>query len=757
MRRTYCACQPSDAAPPSPRSPRSFRHLRRRLDAAPRRRRPPTGHIGGCAERVNLVRGHTTTAIHTQSRIAAFEGSGFYTIARARGAAGALALALRPTDPAALHYRHVGTLVARQLQRGTDLEQVPSTDAYTVSTLDPVTVGVHCRLEPEHDFLVTSTLASQGLQAVGRALAIDHLPAERWPADAISYVSCGDGSINNSEWLAVKRAGPSRTGGARARRSSASRTTAWHSSRRGWSGTGLGSAWRSSAPTSSWRSSSASTDAVEHVRSSAPANPAAEQPPAASATPRPTGRAPTLGCRDRPHARSDPVALAAAAVHAGPHPPRRCSTCTTRSARWRPPLRRAEPREMPRQLIARCAPPRQAAAVATAEGGAAEGGAAAGQPGRSTMTRWAMMAAGKVLYVGEDVEHGGYYRVSEGLKASFGRRRIFDWPPDEASLVGAGIGMAQAGHVPIVEIPYAAYLSCGYNQFVEACFLHWLSDGKQPNGMLFRMQGFDEGIFGGHFHTANAPPVFGIPGLDVLASQGAIGRGMRACLDGRARRRVHAARLDGAAHAPPPAAGRRRVAVPLPRAAAAPPLPATPCCCTARRRHRRAARRARRALPPPARASPCSPTATACRRPRGARGERHRPRRHRLPAALAAVRRAAVRAARPVRHAARRRRLPRGRRLLAPAAAASGSRRAARQWRLLAPRRTTRSHGRPPSSRPPRHEALAEPRARRRRRRRPHRRGRRRPGAAAAGAGGERRWRRGAAARAVICPGRGYN
>ena len=65
----------------------------------------------------------------------------------------------------------------------------------------------------------------------------------------------------------------------------------------------------------------------------------------------------------------------------------------------------------------------------------------------------------RIVYVGEDVEHGGYYRVSEGLKDKFGRRRCFDWPPDEASLVGAGIWFAQAGRLPIIEIPYAAYLS----------------------------------------------------------------------------------------------------------------------------------------------------------------------------------------------------------------------------------------------------------------------------------------------------------
>ena len=59
---------------------------------------------------------------------------------------------------------------------------------------------------------------------------------------------------------------------------------------------------------------------------------------------------------------------------------------------------------------------------------------------RSLMTRAlsdALAADARLIYLGEDVEHGGYYRVTEGLRARFGRRRIFDWPPDEASLVGA--------------------------------------------------------------------------------------------------------------------------------------------------------------------------------------------------------------------------------------------------------------------------------------------------------------------------------
>ena len=158
--------------------------------------------------RTCLTAAMATTHLHTFSRVAAHGAYGYYTI----GPCGeellaALAFSSRPTDPAALHYRHLGTLVARQLQRGSSLVEVLLDRArgYTTSIHDPVTGGVHCSLgaDPDYDYLVTSTLASQGPQAVGRALAIAHMPQERWPSDAISLVSCGDGSINNSEWLSA--------------------------------------------------------------------------------------------------------------------------------------------------------------------------------------------------------------------------------------------------------------------------------------------------------------------------------------------------------------------------------------------------------------------------------------------------------------------------------------------------------------------------------------------------------------------------
>ena len=87
-------------------------------------------------------------------------------------------------------------------------------------------------------------------------------------------------------------------------------------------------------------------------------------------------------------------------------------------------------------------------------------------------------------------------------------------PPDETSLIGVGVGMAQAGLLPVVEIPYAKYLDCGADMFYEAVIANWLSNGTKPNGMVIRLQGFDRGVFGGNFHTHNMIPL--PPGLDVV-------------------------------------------------------------------------------------------------------------------------------------------------------------------------------------------------------------------------------------------------
>ncbi len=100
----------------------------------------------------------------------------------------------------------------RQLRENKPLESIALDRArgFTCSIQDPVTAGRHCSIGGNHksEFLVTSTLASQAPAAMGRALGISLsnylLGAEsNFSPDAISYVSLGDGSINNAHFLSA--------------------------------------------------------------------------------------------------------------------------------------------------------------------------------------------------------------------------------------------------------------------------------------------------------------------------------------------------------------------------------------------------------------------------------------------------------------------------------------------------------------------------------------------------------------------------
>ena len=72
----------------------------------------------------------------------------------------------------------------------------------------------------------------------------------------------------------------------------------------------------------------------------------------------------------------------------------------------------------------------------------------------------------------------------------------------------------------------------------QACLNYWLSAGCTPNGMVFRLQGFDRGVFGGNFHTHNT--LHCPPGLDLVCYSNGVDyvRGWRYCMDQAAAGRV---------------------------------------------------------------------------------------------------------------------------------------------------------------------------------------------------------------------------
>ena len=165
----------------------------------------------------------------------------------------------------------------------------------------------------------------------------------------------------------------------------------------------------------------------------------------------------------------------------------------------------------PSAETARMLPFPQPASGAT--GGTAEGRKDVMRKSMNKAIAEALDAHPKMVYIGEDVQHGGYYLVTDKLDKKY-PSRVCDFPPDETTLIGAGIGYSQAGLLPVVEIPYAKYLDCGLDMFMEAGILNWLGGGKKGTGMIFRLQGFDRGTFGGNFHTHNQLHM--PPGVDVV-------------------------------------------------------------------------------------------------------------------------------------------------------------------------------------------------------------------------------------------------
>jgi 2-oxoisovalerate dehydrogenase E1 component len=124
-----------------------------------------------------------------------------------------------------------------------------------------------------------------------------------------------------------------------------------------------------------------------------------------------------------------------------------------------------------------------------------------------------------LLVFGEDVgRKGGVYGVTRGLTRRFGAGRVFDTLLDEQSILGLGLGAGVSGLLPVPEIQYLAYLHNAEDQLRgEAASLQFFSNGQFRNPMVVRVAGlaYQKG-FGGHFHNDNAVAVLrDIPGLVV--------------------------------------------------------------------------------------------------------------------------------------------------------------------------------------------------------------------------------------------------
>ena len=71
----------------------------------------------------------------------------------------------------------------------------------------------------------------------------------------------------------------------------------------------------------------------------------------------------------------------------------------------------------------------------------------------------------RVMLLGLDVGRlGGVFRTTSGLIEKHGERKVVDTPLAEASILGAALGLAVAGMVPVAEIQFLGFTAQGFHQ-----------------------------------------------------------------------------------------------------------------------------------------------------------------------------------------------------------------------------------------------------------------------------------------------------
>ena len=125
----------------------------------------------------------------------------------------------------------------------------------------------------------------------------------------------------------------------------------------------------------------------------------------------------------------------------------------------------------------------------------------------------------RVLVFGEDVgKSGGVFRATDGLHARFGGDRVVDVPLAEGVIMGAAIGLALAGWVPVAEIQFLGFAHNGFNQVVDQLArVRYRSAGRFSAQVTIRAP-YGGGVRAPELHSDGFEAHFAhAPGLKVVA------------------------------------------------------------------------------------------------------------------------------------------------------------------------------------------------------------------------------------------------
>ncbi len=130
--------------------------------------------------------------------------------------------------------------------------------------------------------------------------------------------------------------------------------------------------------------------------------------------------------------------------------------------------------------------------------------------------REAMRRHPKLILMGQDIaDYGGVFKITQGFMEEFGKARVRNTPLCESAIVGISLGLSMGGYKSMVEMQFADFVTCGFNQIINnLAKLHWRW-GEGADVVIRMPTGGGSGA--GPFHSQSNEAWFThTPGLKVV-------------------------------------------------------------------------------------------------------------------------------------------------------------------------------------------------------------------------------------------------
>lgn len=134
----------------------------------------------------------------------------------------------------------------------------------------------------------------------------------------------------------------------------------------------------------------------------------------------------------------------------------------------------------------------------------------------SDALRQSMQKYPKLVLMGQDIaEYGGAFKITEGFVKEFGKDRVRNTPLCESAIVGAAMGLSLKGYKAMMEMQFADFVSCGFNQIVNYLAKVHYRWGANADVVIRMPTGAN--TTAGPFHSqSNEAWFFHTPGLKIV-------------------------------------------------------------------------------------------------------------------------------------------------------------------------------------------------------------------------------------------------